>query len=200
MILSDEGIKAALGSGSIEISPRPEADQYTTSAIDLRLGDEFSMWDRDRLETPGVEVNLNLAEQQFQATAKGFLTKVEREPDGCVILPPYGKAPWHILALTREKVHLCHEARLAARVEGRSSFARLGLVVHLTAPTIHAGFRGYITLEIINFGPFFLKLVPNKTRICQLIIERLEGEPRTDLAKAAQFQDQETTSGRGRIV
>jgi deoxycytidine triphosphate deaminase len=44
-----------------------------------------------------------------------------------------------VLATTRERVHLRHEARIAARVEGRSSLARVGLIVHLTAPTIHAG-------------------------------------------------------------
>ena len=38
-------------------------------------------------------------------------------------------------------------------------------MVHLTAPTIHAGFSGYITLEVINHGPFVLELVPNETRI-----------------------------------
>jgi hypothetical protein len=67
-----------------------------------------------------------------------------------------------MLAITRERIHLHRDYKLAARVEGRSSLARIGMIVHLTAPTIHAGFRGPITLEMINFSPFHLRLVPNK--------------------------------------
>ena len=92
-----------------------------------------------------------------------------------------GKQPGHILAQTREKIKSNPQARLAARVEGRSSLARIGLIVHLTAPTIHAGFEGNITLEIINFGPFHLRLVPRETRICQLIFERLESDFEGDI-------------------
>jgi dCTP deaminase-like len=52
-----------------------------------------------------------------------------------------------------------------------------GLLLHFAAPTIHAGFEGHITLEMVNFGPFHLRLVPGSTRICQLILERLESDP-----------------------
>ncbi|MDO8794033.1 MAG: hypothetical protein Q7J25_05380 [Vicinamibacterales bacterium] len=53
----------------------------------------------------------------------------------------------------------------------RSSLARLGLMVHLTAPTIHAGFNGNITLEVINHGPFHLKLVPKTIEACVIARE-----------------------------
>jgi dCTP deaminase len=69
-------------------------------------------------------------------------------------------------------------------------------MVHLTAPTIHAGFRGPITLEMANLGLFHLKLTPNKTAICQLIFERLESPPAGDIR--TQFQDQATPTGRPR--
>jgi dCTP deaminase len=95
-------------------------------------------------------------------------------------LPPFQKHPWHFLAQTRERITLSH--KVAARVEGRSSLARTGLIVHLTAPIIHSGFDATITLEMINFGPFFLKLAPGM-RICQIVFEKLEtpasGEIRT---------------------
>ena len=68
-----------------------------------------------------------------------------------------------------------------------------GIIVHLTAPPIHAGFDGKITLEMINFSPFYLKLVPNKTRICQLIIERLESDHVGEIKTA--FQGQTVPSG-----
>jgi dCTP deaminase len=86
-----------------------------------------------------------------------------------------------VMAVTKERVNLKRTACLAARAEGRSSMARLGLVVHLTAPTIHAGFDGKITLEMVNFGPFHLRLVPERTRVCQLILEQLSGEAGQDL-------------------
>jgi dCTP deaminase len=195
MILSNEGIQEALRLHQISITPNPEPDQYTTSAVDLFLGEiEFCrIWDHARFRLPGVKVELNLALQEFAKTAGGYLTAPQCERDGSIILPPYSVESAHLLAMTREHICLNREAKLAARVEGRSSFARLGLVVHLTAPTIHAGFRGPITLEIINFGPFYLKLVPGQTRICQLIFERLESEPIGQPVTA--FQDQTTPAG-----
>ena len=109
------------------------------------------------------------------------------ERDGTFIFPPYTQESVHILGITRERVHLKLGSKIAARVEGRSSLARLGLLVHLTAPTIHAGFAGNITLEMINHhGPFYLRIVPNKTRICQLIFERLESSPEGDISTALQ--------------
>jgi dCTP deaminase len=75
-------------------------------------------------------------------------------------------------------VYLPRKNKLAARVEGRRTLARLGLSVHLTAPTIHAGFSGRIALEIYNAGIHVLKLSPGKLHICQLIFERLERVPR----------------------
>ena len=79
-----------------------------------------------------------------------------------------------LLAQTQERVHLKRDSGLAARVEGRSSLARIGQAVHLTAPTIHCGFSGAITLELINYSLFHLRMVPGCV-ICQLILERVEG-------------------------
>lgn len=98
-----------------------------------------------------------------------------------------------MLAITRERVHLTRNSKLAARVEGRGSLARLGLVVHLTAPTIHSGWNGKITLEMINFSPFHLKLIPGRTPVCQLIVEMLESEPLRDITTI--FQGQINPSG-----
>ena len=156
------------------------------------LGDDFQMWDQTRLDQAGVEIVLNLAEQKFPDTAKNYLINAPLH-DGCLTIPPYRSYPWHFLGQTRSRVALNREHKIAARVEGKSSLARLGLIVHLTAPVIHCGFRGHIALELINFGPFSIKLVPHKTRICQLVFERLEteseGEPTTT------FMDQTRPGG-----
>ncbi len=79
----------------------------------------------------------------------------------------------------------------AARVEGRSSRARLGMLVHFTAPTIHSGFFGPIALEIINLGPNDIALVPN-VYICQLIVETVSEAP---VKAPNQFAGQERPAG-----
>jgi dCTP deaminase len=193
MILSNDGIKRALEKGALDISPAPSETQYTTSAVDLFLGEEFHVWDADKLKFAGFKPELDLSQQQFAKTARAFLVPLKRQDDGSVIFPPFREHPWHMLAITRERVYLNRNFKLAARVEGRSSLARLGLIVHLTAPTIHSGFNGKITLEMINFGPFYLKMVPNQTPICQLIIEQLESEPTQEIATS--FQGQTLPSG-----
>jgi dCTP deaminase len=189
MILSNEEIRAALRAGDLAISPEPDNDQYTTSAVDLFLGDEFRCWEEKLFGAKGARIELNLAEQQFTQTAAAYLTDKPREADGSVVLRPGG----FVLAITREKVHLRHAARIAARVEGRSSLARIGLIVHLTAPTIHAGFEGHIALEMLNHSPFHLKLVPGKTRVCQLIFERMGQAPTGPITTT--FQGQADPSG-----
>jgi dCTP deaminase len=193
MILSNEGIKRALHAGELEITPMPAEDQYTTSAVDLFLGTQFQGWNDAILDVQGAKVELNLARQDYQKTARAYLKSLDLERDGSFICPPYRAVPSHVLANTRERIFLKPGSRLAARVEGRSSMARLGLVVHLTAPTIHAGFQGPITLEMINHGPFYLRMVPEKTRICQLIIECLQTDPEGSIQ--TQFQGQVEPSG-----
>ena len=80
--------------------------------------------------------------------------------------------------------------RLAARVEGKSSLGRLGLGVHITAPTIHAGFNGRIRLEIINHGSLPIRLRAGM-RICQLIFEQTLGTP--EKGYSGRFVGQNTT-------
>ncbi len=91
-----------------------------------------------------------------------------------------------MLAYTLESISLSNE--FSARVEGRSSFARLGVAIHQTAPTVHATFQGQLRLEISNVGPFRCVLRPGMT-IGQLIIERL-GMPAATTLKS-RFQGQQ---------
>lgn len=193
MVLSDQGIKDALRSGDLSIDPPPSDEQYQSSAVNIHLGDSFRIWDPTKFTPKGVKVELNLAEQSFQDTANAYAIPAPREKDGSVVLAPFAVEPHVLLCLTRERIHLKKEAALCARVEGRSSLARIGLVVHLTAPTIHAGFNGQITLEIVNHGRFYVKFVPNQTMICQFIIERLD-RPAIGIASAT-FQGQKSPAG-----
>ena len=106
-----------------------------------------------------------------------------------------------MLGVTRETIGLAlpsdleqdirRKGCLAARVEGKSSLARFGLLVHFTAPTIHAGFSGTIALEMMNLGPAPIRLSRGMP-ICQLILEQVFGEP---LSGAGQFQGQTDAAG-----
>ena len=106
MILSNDGIKRALKENALEISPVPDETQYTTSAVDLFLGDEFHVWDDSKLKFPGFSGHLDLSQQNFARTATAFLVPLKKESDGSVIFPPFRDNPWHMLAITRERVHL----------------------------------------------------------------------------------------------
>ncbi len=90
-----------------------------------------------------------------------------------------------VLAYTRESVVMLNY--LAARVEGRSSYARVGVSVHQTASTIHATFRGQIRLEISHVGHLPCRLYPGEP-ICQMVIERLSSPAERSLI--SQFQRQ----------
>lgn len=180
MILSDRAIKAAIHQGTILIDPPPTTAQYNTTALDLLLGEplfrlktprEFA---HERPAAPQRSMVVSLAEvPPLSLFLQQYAIPLVPEADGSFILPPQQFA----VGMTRESVGLPTRARLAARVEGRSSLARLGLAVHLTAPTIHAGFHGPIVLEMFNFSPYHLRLVPGKVAICQLIFEKVSRTP-----------------------
>ena len=186
MILSDVQIRQALHSGRIVIDPLPADDQFAPSAVDLHVGREFKRW---KPVTPGSVAPVRLSEVNLP-TFSEWLEDIPPEPDGSVVIAPGAFA----LAATRERVALPEGSQLAARVEGRSSYARLGLAVHMTAPTIHAGFAGSIVLEMMNFGPFPLRLDGGRTRICQLIFEELGSAPSCALRTV--FQNQSGVLGR----
>jgi len=73
----------------------------------------------------------------------------------------------------------------------------MGLAVHLTAPTIHAGWEGKITLEMVNLGGWPIKLRPGELRICQLVFERVGEFPdsENDSDSPPQFQGQRSPAG-----
>ena len=152
------------------------AAPFNTSAIDLRLGDELLVApDNINVPTP-IAIDLSGGAGIASVLSKHFELRKIRS-DQPYVLQPHK----FILARTFETVSfpLCETdgcTTYAARVEGKSSFARCGLLVHFTAPTIHAGFAGTITLEIINLGPFPIILKP-MMYICQLIIEEVSGNP-----------------------
>lgn len=192
MILSKGEIRRAIEQGVIGIEPAPEDRQYSASSLDLRLGDKFFRWSEElmgRTARAGLDNTVDPSKMSYSALAELFLVPVEVDREGCYVIQSWG----FVLGITHEKVDLPLEHGIAARVEGRSSLARMGLAIHLTAPTIQAGWSGYITLEIVNLGPWPIKLRPQELLACQLVFERV-GEP-DDSAASSQFQGQESPAG-----
>jgi dCTP deaminase len=188
MILSNVEIIRCLDSGAFSIDPLagrdPTQSPFNTSAVDLRLGDEILVPDESApvqldLRKPGIA--------QFWAKHSVLHKITEAQPFS---LPPNKL----VLAKTLERVDfpIYPDATcFSARVEGRSSLARCGILVHFTAPTIHAGFAGTITLEIINLGTHTFLLIPNMY-VCQLIIEEVKGYP---VGAPNQFMGQSSPAG-----
>lgn len=194
MILSNVEIHRAIDEKRLLIEPEPlprkpsgaagEDCPYQTTSVDLRLANEFSYF------REGLPLDINLSRGGF-AKLFGPMSESQTISAG----QPFVLRPNRlVLGKTLEKVTLPITAdgkALAARVEGKSSYARCGLLVHFTAPTIHANFSGTITLELINLGPCNISLYPN-TPICQLIVEEVLGSPfRND----SQFQNQSRPGG-----
>lgn len=181
MVLSNRDIMAAIAAGHILIHPAPPQCNYGTSSLDLRVGREFWKW---RPEAQGVQLRINCSEARVPELRR-YARQVDAGADGLIEVPSRG----FLLGRTLEVIRLPPHARLAARVEGRSSLARLGLGVHITAPTIHAGFSGPIVLEFMNHGPHALLLEPGKTCVCQMIFEQLASEPTIQISTVFQDQD-----------
>lgn len=188
MILSNVEIQKAIDEGRLVISPDPQPRNpqetgcpYGTTAVDLHLASSLSVpkpgaFNYD-LSQGGIATFLARNSEHLEIPATGYL------------LRPH----LFILGRTQERVTLpiIPGQTLAARIEGKSSFARCGLLVHFTAPTVHAGFDGTLTLEMINLGNAGIMLHTGMA-IAQLILETVAGDPS---ANPSQFQGQSTPSG-----
>ena len=126
--------------------PSPQLDCYSSTTVDLCLADRLTVFDPEINKT-GLEYSINPT-RNFNAERE--LAKISKEitidGDAGFVLNPNIL----ILCKTRETIRLPTEARIAARVEGKSSLARFGLLIHFTAPTIHSAFYNTIRLELIK--------------------------------------------------
>lgn len=93
-----------------------------------------------------------------------------------------------VLGSTVEYIELGND--VAARVEGKSSLARMGLAVHVTGGFIDPGFRGQITLEIVNLFHRPLIIYPNM-RIAQIAFSPIKGEVESSYARVGHYQGQQ---------
>ena len=142
MLLSDRDISAQLAEGRIGLDPY-DPSLVQPSSIDVRLDRYFRLFDNHKY--PFIDP----AEDQPDLTRL-----VEVAPDEPFVLHP-GE---FVLGSTFEKVTLPDD--VAARLEGKSSLGRLGLLTHSTAGFIDPGFTGHVTLELSNVATLPIKLWP----------------------------------------
>jgi dCTP deaminase len=142
VILSDVTIREELAAGRIVIEPLHDAD-IQPSSVDLRLDRFFRVF---RNHTSRV---IDVREDQENLTQL-----VEIADEDAFILHP-GE---FVLGSTAERVSL--PADLVARLEGKSSLGRLGLLIHSTAGFVDAGWDGHLTLELSNVATLPITLYP----------------------------------------
>ena len=189
MILPDREIQLALASGQIRIDPPPTPEAYSSTSVDLTLSP--LVWTWKRFDQAGVEapiISPGAKGFNFGTVADSYTDTASMPPGGYVLEP--GE---FVLAWTRERVELPVSGRLGARVEGKSSLARCGVGIHVTAPTIHAGFAGQIQLEMFNHSTLRVKLLAGM-RICQLVFEMALGTP--EIGYRGMFAGQSATGFR----
>ncbi|WP_111720237.1 dCTP deaminase [Homoserinimonas sp. OAct 916] len=154
MLLSDRDIKAELAAGRIRLDPFvPEMIQ--PASVDVRIDRYFRLFDNHKY--PYIDP----AEDQPELTRL-----IEAKPNEPFILHP-GE---FVLGSTYEAVTLPDD--IAARLEGKSSLGRLGLLTHSTAGFVDPGFSGHVTLELSNMATLPIKLWPGM-KVGQLCFFRL---------------------------
>ncbi|MBT4936783.1 dCTP deaminase [Candidatus Peregrinibacteria bacterium] len=161
MILSDKDILARIEKGDIIITcPRDNyKDQIHASSMDMRLGKYFKVYKHSQFAMLDPK---NPMEEE--------ITEMIEVEEGKPFIVQPGE---FVLGVTEEKVKVPND--LVARVEGRSSLGRLGLLIHATAGFVDAGFEGTITLEIGNVNRMPIAIYPGQ-RICQLAFEQMTSE------------------------
>jgi dCTP deaminase len=174
VLLSDGDIARELESGRIGLTPS-DAGMVQPSSIDVRLDRYFRLFDNHKY--PFIDP----AEDQPELTRL-----IEVAPDEPFILHPGEFA----LGSTYEQVTLPDD--VAARLEGKSSLGRLGLLTHSTAGFIDPGFSGHVTLELSNVATLPIKLWPGMKigQVCYFRLSSPTANPYGSGAYGNRYQGQ----------
>ncbi len=154
MILTKNEILKAIEKKELVIKPLNK-NQIGAGSIDLTLDNQFRIFKKDSL----IKISENVDYKKYTK-----LIKAKK-----IVLQPREMA----LGITKEKLKL--PPTLCGWLQGRSRFARLGLVVHVTASFVQPGSENKQVLEMINLGKNPIEIHAGD-RICQLILERTEGK------------------------
>jgi dCTP deaminase len=156
MILTRDVILKEIKAGNITISPFDES-LLGAASYDLALGSAIRIFTGQKEAYP-VRDDADFA----------HITKlIEMTQEGYPMKP--GEA---LLGVTKEKITLA--SHIAGWLEGRSRFARVGLMVHISSPFMQPGIDSHQVLEIANLSPTPLTIFPG-TKICQFVFEYCSG-------------------------
>ena len=167
-VLTRDAIEAELESGRLQITPF-SPDQLGAASIDLTLGDEIRVIN---LRQQPIDVRDDV-DYRDHTRVLSLDAPYVLEP-GCTI---HG--------ITRERIVL--PPQLCGFLEGRSRFARLGLMIHVTSAFVQPGVSNRQVLEMSNVSGQSLRIHPG-VRLCQLVLMRTEGEARYQ----GRFADQDS--------
>ena len=156
-VLGREAILTAIDEGTITITPF-RSDLVGPASVDLTLANTFRVFRK-------VHEVITVHDDTDYRTYTDKIAVC----DGNQILIMPGET---VLGITRERLRL--GPGLCGWLEGRSRFARLGLMVHISAPFMGPGIYSQQVLEMSNFGPAPLAISPGLP-ICQFVFQRLEG-------------------------
>lgn len=151
MRLCDRDIYQYLQDGKIVMTPTPEYEQISGLTVDITLGNRFRVFE----DHAAPYIDLSGKKSDVEAALNSVMSdEIVVEEDKSFFLHPGELA----LAVTHESVTL--PANIVGWLDGRSSLARLGLMVHVTAHRIDPGWSGNIVLEFFNSGKLPLALKP----------------------------------------
>lgn len=155
-VLTRDAILAEIAAGRLIIDPY-SPDQVGPASVDLTLGDEIRV----------IEASADAIPIAPDVDYRHFTSR--RRLDAPFLLEP----TMTIHGITRERITLPPD--LCGFLEGRSRFARLGLMIHLTSAFVQPGVSNHQVLEISNVAGRPLEIHPG-TRLCQIVLFRTEGE------------------------
>lgn len=156
MILARRELFSEIRKGRISITPFEEKNIGPCS-IDLRLGNVFRRFKKSKKT---IEVS------EKPDYLKEYSKLIEIKNNKKFVIKPNEL----VLGITKEKIRL--SSCFCGWIQGRSRFARMGLMVHVSASLIQPGVDNVQVLEIVNLSPVSLAVTPG-TRICQVVFERL---------------------------
>lgn len=155
-LLAHDDILHAIDQGEIVFTPALQPEQIREVSVDLTLGSVFRKYIDIHHPIPLIETT------DYHEVTEEVIT------DRYVLYPQQT-----VLGITREKVHLPHN--MCGWLEGRSRFARMGLLIHISAGLVQPGVANAQVLEITNLSPNPLELRAGQ-RICQLAFQRLDSQ------------------------
>lgn len=182
MKLSDKDISIALKAGRISITPQPGESKIKGISVDLRLDNRFRVFNGHTAPF----IDLSGPREEVQTLLDRVMgNEIVIEEQQAFFLHPGELA----LATTLESISIPDD--LVGWLDGRSSLARLGLMVHVTAHRIDPGWQGQIVLEIFNSGKLPLALRPGMD-ICAINFETLSSPAEKPYNKRqdAKYQNQ----------